>query len=189
MLVKVPYGWNKRGIRMARRFLLSHAVVPAVNVAKCRARVAWVRPGSVVTGDAPAETATSRRAADLRGCPVFPFEFEGEASHSILPSGSAGTERLRRAYRLLLRFAKDLGDPLPVIRQADWDRPFRGVVGRRQDSQGLGVMGLPPAAGRLAITPAAPSRVRIVGLRGVASASSACSDLLRSTRGCAFSRC
>jgi hypothetical protein len=32
---------------------LNHAVVPAVNVAKCCRREAWVRPGGVVTGETP----------------------------------------------------------------------------------------------------------------------------------------
>jgi hypothetical protein len=53
MVVKVPYGWNKRGSLLAMRFPLNHAVVPVVNVAKCCRREAWVRRGNVVTGDAP----------------------------------------------------------------------------------------------------------------------------------------
>jgi hypothetical protein len=53
MLVKVPYGWNKRGTPLAMRFSLSYAVVPVANVAKCCRREAWVRPRDVVTGDTP----------------------------------------------------------------------------------------------------------------------------------------
>jgi hypothetical protein len=53
MVVKVPYGRNKRGTPLAMWDTLNHAVVPAVNVAKCCRREAWVRPGNVVTGDAP----------------------------------------------------------------------------------------------------------------------------------------
>jgi hypothetical protein len=44
-----PAPWRfparNRGGRMDRRFSLNHAVVPAVYVAECCARVAWVWPG------------------------------------------------------------------------------------------------------------------------------------------------
>jgi hypothetical protein len=51
MLVKVPYGWKKLGTPLTMRVSLNQANIFAVQVPKCRARVAPVWPGAVVRGD------------------------------------------------------------------------------------------------------------------------------------------
>jgi hypothetical protein len=53
--------------RLDKPFPLNHAVVLVVHAAKCRARVAWVRPGNVLERWLPSHASAAKVAKDEYG--------------------------------------------------------------------------------------------------------------------------